>query len=275
MMKSTVKVLFLCNYTEREEGIVKRYGINFSEKNLILTNTNKGLFSASTLKIFACIFMFIDHFGVEIYPFNETYRIIGRLAYPIFAFFIAEGCKYTKNRLKRILTIFLLGVFCEAVYVYYSGEYYGNIMLTFSLSIILIYAMQEARKHLLKREWVKSGACATVFLLLLSAVYVFCDRYGVDYGFEGVITPLLCSVFMFTRDEDRADNKWINIAMLTVGLILLIMQRDALECQMWSLCAVPILALYNGQAGCRKMKYVFYVFYPLHLALIGLISEII
>lgn len=235
-------------------------------------NRVTNIFSSSTLKILACIFMFIDHFGAEIYPFNETYRIIGRLAYPIFAFFIAEGCKYTKNRLKRFLTIFMLGIGCETVYIAYSGAYYGNIMLTFSLSVILIYAMQELRKNLLNKHWGSGIIYSAVFAVLLYGVYIFCRKIYVDYEFEGVITPLLCSIFMFTKAEMKKDCKWINLAMLAIGLILLAIQDGAMECQWVSLLSVLILMLYNGKVGMRKMKYVFYAFYPLHLALIGILS---
>ncbi len=230
------------------------------------------IFSASTLKIFACIFMLTDHIGVELYPSVDVLRIIGRLAYPIFAYFIAEGCKYTKNRLKRFLTIFLLGVCCEAAYIYYSGMYYGNIMLTFSLSVVLIYAMQDMRKNLMKKAWVKGLVFTVIFAALLYGVYIFCKEMGVDYGFYGVITPLLCSVFMFTKNEGKKDNKWLNLAMLTVGMMLLITEKTAMRCQIWSLIAIPLLALYNGKAGIRKLKYVFYIFYPLHIAVIQLIS---
>ena len=60
-----------------------------------------GIFSNSTLKIFACLFMLIDHIGFHLYPRIFELRLIGRLAFPIFAFLIAEGCKYTKNKLKH------------------------------------------------------------------------------------------------------------------------------------------------------------------------------
>ena len=49
--------------------------------------------SASTLKIIACIFMVIDHIGVILLPDVELLRVIGRLSYPIFAYFLAEGCR--------------------------------------------------------------------------------------------------------------------------------------------------------------------------------------
>ena len=55
------------------------------------------ILSSSALKLLACGFMLIDHVGVRLFPDVLILRIIGRLAFPIFAFFIAEGCRYTRK----------------------------------------------------------------------------------------------------------------------------------------------------------------------------------
>ena len=62
-----------------------------------LLGRNFGL-SGNALKIIAAISMVIDHVGLMFFPTLKILRIIGRLAYPIFAFMIAEGCYYTKNK---------------------------------------------------------------------------------------------------------------------------------------------------------------------------------
>jgi hypothetical protein len=71
--------------------------------------------SASTLKIIACVFMVIDHIGVIILPDLLILRVLGRLSYPIFAYFLAEGCRYTRNKRKRFLLVLGLAVLCEGV----------------------------------------------------------------------------------------------------------------------------------------------------------------
>ncbi len=55
-----------------------------------------GFISNFSLKIIACIAMTIDHIGYLLFPNIIVFRIIGRLAFPILAYLIAEGCKYTK-----------------------------------------------------------------------------------------------------------------------------------------------------------------------------------
>ena len=56
-----------------------------------------GIFSNNVLKIIACITMLLDHMGFILFPEYPIFRIIGRIAFPIFAFLLAEGCYYTKN----------------------------------------------------------------------------------------------------------------------------------------------------------------------------------
>ena len=94
--------------------------------------------SASTLKIIACVTMVIDHVGAYIFTDLVILRIIGRLSFPIFAYFIAEGCRYTRHKLKRFLLVFGLGLLCEAAFFLYTGGLDGGILMTFSFSILLI-----------------------------------------------------------------------------------------------------------------------------------------
>lgn len=226
-----------------------------------LENKN-GFLSASSLKIMACIFMFIDHVGLEIFTQINILRVIGRLAYPIFAFFIAEGCKYTKNKTKRFVTMFLLGVLCEIIYIAYNGHYYGNILITFSLSVLLIHSLQKITDSL--TDFIK-------FAVILVAVYIICTQIGVDYGFSGVIAP----VFAIIPDlKGKKTSFFVRLGLFAVGLIFVVLENSMNGIQMWSLLAIPLLALYNGNAGNRKLKYGFYLFYPLHLVVIYFVSEI-
>lgn len=103
--------------------------------------------SGSTLKIVACVLMLCDHIGARLLPQYRILRIIGRLAFPIFAFCIAEGCRYTRHKWKHLGLIFGFGAVWEALLIYYYKEWDGNIFLTFSLSILLIYLWQWVKKQ--------------------------------------------------------------------------------------------------------------------------------
>lgn len=225
--------------------------------------------SACVLKILACLFMLLDHIGVMIFPDVLWLRVVGRFAYPLFAYFIAEGCRYTKNRTKRFLSVFILGVVCEAVYMLSGAPYYGNILLTFSVSILLIYLLGAVkRSYSLSR--LRFAFMIIAFALSLAAVYFYCKYVGLDYGFFGVVAPVLAVALddieaLSDKIYSKINRQIVSLFMFALGLLLITMFENVLSCQIWSLCAVLLLMLYNGNRGKYSLKYGFYLFYPLHL----------
>lgn len=109
---------------------------------------NAAIFSGNALKFIAAISMVIDHVGMLIFPEIRLFRIIGRIAFPIFSFMIAEGCKYTKDKLRYFLSVFLLGALCQSVYIIYENDMYMNVLITFSLSIVMVYSLQNFKSVL-------------------------------------------------------------------------------------------------------------------------------
>ena len=100
--------------------------------------------NGNVLKIIAVISMTIDHMGLMLFHDDIIMRCIGRLAFPIFGFMIAEGCFYTKNKLRYFLRVFILGVLCQIVYYVADKSVYLGILITFSLSIVTIFAYKYA-----------------------------------------------------------------------------------------------------------------------------------
>ena len=247
----------------------------------VTASQGRGL-SASTLKILACVFMLIDHVGFILLPDLLILRVIGRLAYPIFAYFIAEGCRYTRNKLKRFLLVLGLAVLCEGVYFFMMGEPEGGILLNFCFAILLIYQVQAIKKALARGKW----GVAILWLLLLMAsaagVYVFIEEVlYVDYGFWGVLIPVWTVLPDYKEGEapkwlERFSNRWVKLALFSGGLLLLCISRGLFEnIQSFSLLALPLLALYNGLPGRKGLKYGFYIFYPAHLAVLWVIAAIL
>ena len=102
------------------------------------------VFKRDVLKLIAVISMIIDHIGKLFFPNFLFLQIIGRLAMPIFAFFIAEGFYYTKNKAKYLLTIFIFAILSQIPYNY---MWHGlNILFTFTLSLALLFMWEFIKK---------------------------------------------------------------------------------------------------------------------------------
>lgn len=214
--------------------------------------------SGNQLKILAVIFMTIDHIGLYLFPGVSIFRIIGRLAFPIFAFTFAEGCKYTKNRTRHFLVLCLFAVLCQAVYSYAMKSLYQNILVTLALSALVIYSFDFAKKT---RSFLSYSLAIAVLILVFYICFMLPSVIGrgfaIDYGFYGVMLPVLCYIGKTKQEK---------VLLLSMGLLLLAPSIGTI--QLFSLFAVPIIALYDGTRGKWRMKNFFYIYYPLHLVVI-------
>ncbi len=209
--------------------------------------------SALILKLIAALSMAIDHTGLILFGNEMWMRAIGRIAFPLFAFFIAEGFRYTRNRLRYLFGIFSLGVFCQIFASAFAGEDMLNILITFSLSILLLFLLTESKTDI---------RYLFLFGSALIAVLIFTEHVSVDYGFCGVILPLFPALF---------EKKWARLASFSAGLLLLCTESTLSgghELQWLCLLALIPLALYNGKRGKYSIKYFFYIFYPVHLSVL-------
>ena len=174
-------------------------------------------------------------------------RRIGRLAFPIFCFLIAEGIAHTRDIRKYGLRLLVFAVVSELPYnmlITHEWFYLGkqNIFFTLLLGVLLVYVYER-----IDDAWQK-WLC--MVLVLVAAVLL-----RVDYGVSGVVLIFVMHLF-----RDRA-------GAVTVLSFPLLGKVSAM------LGLVPIF-MYNGQRGfvtSRAAKYAFYLFYPLHmLALCGI-----
>ena len=157
-------------------------------------------FTAYQLKWLAIITMTIDHFGVVVLlPFTQSEsigtlyliaRLIGRLAFPLFGFMIAEGIFRSKRPIQYISRLALMGLLIGLA-MFLLGEFgiqalSGNIFIDLTMAALAMYLFKQ--KSFVYR-----------FLALLPIFYVmmtsfnnqFPNYLSADYGFYGLIMMLL------------------------------------------------------------------------------------
>ena len=221
----------------------------------------RSVLTGNQLKILAMITMTCDHMGLMLFPHLQWLRILGRLAMPIYAYMIAEGCRYTRDRKKYLLRLLSLGVLCQAVYLIAMGSLYMCILITFSLSVCLINLLDQVKQEASSCNWIKlwAGMILTFFLCVILPDLLPNTDFEVDYGLPGVLLPVLI-YGAGTRG-------------LLLGVALVALNFGGIH--WYAFLAVPFLLAYNGQRGKANIGKLFYWYYPAHLVAIYGISQII
>ena len=221
------------------------------------------LLTNNQLKILALIAMTADHVGLQLLPQFGILRIIGRLAFPIFAYMIAEGCTYTKNRKRYLLTLAVMAALFQIVYFVAMDSVYQGIFVTFTLSVALIFAIDRARiskTPCAVLTAVGTGLAVLFFTVVLPVLLPHTD-YDVDYGIWGVLLPV--AVYFVPG------RLW---KLAAAGAMLVPLALSSAANQWYALVALIPLALYSGQRGKYRMKNLFYIYYPAHLVVIWLLD---
>lgn len=227
------------------------------------------LLNRNHIKIIAVVSMLIDHIGVLFFPEMVCFRIIGRIAFPLFAFFIAEGFFYTKNKHKYLWLLIFFAVVAIYPYYLFTGYWFKfNILFTFAFSVIIMLLIEKimTSKNLDKFAYSFLLALLLLFISLLSMLNIL------NYGIFGVILPVL----LWLTKKNKA-------LQLTVFVFVLILQSFEImlfnsfiiPTQIFSLLAVIIVLFYNGQKGKLDLKYFFYLFYPLHFIILWCINYLL
>lgn len=245
-----------------------------SLKKILVTAREKSrILTGNMIKIIAAILMVIDHVGVLFPSLGITLRILGRISMPLFAFMISEGARYTKNRFKYFGMIAGLATACQLVYWFAIKDLYMSILVTFSLSIILIYSLRFVKWSYLSGEGNNLAKVVSPFLFgcLICLTYHLTTWLTIDYGFIGILLPVAASLTDFRGLKLPEKIKWIDslyvrISIMAIPMLIRCIIENSI---MWySLLAIPILLLYSGDRGKTNMKYFFYIFYPTHLVVL-------
>ena len=238
------------------------------DKFKILTN--------NALKIIACVSMIFDHIGIIMFPTAIWLRAIGRLAYPLFAFCIAEGCYYTKDKIKHLIIIALLGVAIQLFEYVFLEMIDLSIFIVFSISIILIYLLDDIDKAIRNKKKITSIISISIFSALLVGLNILAYYtliFDANFGYYGIMVPVILYAI---KKYLNKHSWWIYIDCIV--LVFLFVARTFITKNvvvLFSFLVIPLLLMYNEKRGKWKIKYFFYLFYPLHLVVIYLINLLI
>ncbi len=214
------------------------------------------------LKIIAMVSMLIDHMGYILFPQYRWMRIVGRLAFPIFAYMIAEGCAHTRNRAGYLFRMVAFAAIVQAAYYVAMDSLRQCCFVTFSMSIATIYAADCYRKN----KGIFSAALAGITLAALVYVCVMLPGrlpgFRIEYGLFGVLLPVV--IYLVPGKEGK---------VVAAAAMLMAISSNYSRLQWYALLSLPLLVLYNGNRGKAKLKYLFYIFYPTHLVVLYFIGQ--
>ena len=220
--------------------------------------------SRDVLKLIAIVSMLLDHVGKLFFPKILILQIIRRLAFPIFAFFIAEGFYYTRNKLKYFINILIFAVIAQVPYGFLWGGL--NILFTFACSLFLMFIWNLTAKL----DKLESMILKIVLLLIIVVVCGFALITDMSYRWYGILLPF--AFYIFRKNQVV---KFLIFTCLTVGFVLehiLWLDKHVTFnnlMQLFSLFSIILLIFYNDTLkGNKKFKYLFYIFYPLHLVVL-------
>ena len=209
------------------------------------------------LKVIAIVTMTIDHIGTILFPDDIILNIIGRFSFPIFAYLIVLGTENTRNPMKYMITLFSFAMLSQFPYfLAFSFEplYRLNILFSLFLSVLTIYLYNK-------------GNILAIVPILISIILPTEGSYYVPLTAVGM--RML-----------KSNTKLGLLVLLALNLPFLMIP----DMQVLSLFAVPIVLLHISNRLKKEIlipenstyytlrKYAFYIYYPLHLALIYLIS---
>ncbi len=223
------------------------------------------IFSGSALKVIAVISMLIDHIGfiflkpdafVLLSVFGKqitlywVMRFIGRMAFPIFAFLLVEGVRYTRNRFRYGLNLCIFALLSEVPWdLLFYGKWFTfqkqNVFFTLLLGYIAICLYEKFKGRFVLQAGVLAGLFAVAVVL------------RADYSYAGYVFILLVYALQ--------NHRLIQALVAASGLLPFGIKPV--------IAYVPLM-LYNGKRGFihgKVLKYAFYAFYPLHMLALFLI----
>lgn len=237
--------------------------------------TLPGNLDADFLKWTGIAAMTADHIGRFLLPDQIWLQVVGRLAFPLFAWSLVLGHHRTRDVGRYLLRLAILAVVAQPVYslLFPITHHYGiqlNIVVSLALGLLAIHALHTERWGVL------AGVIGVVVLPNISLQTVGRTPYVIDYGLRGLLLMLAMHLVIDKSILIRAcilggilafpwlhpTEPVIEFAERTIGL------------QGFAILSLPIL-LSPVQTRLPRAKWFFYIYYPAHLLVIWVVMEAI
>ena len=222
------------------------------------------VFSGAQLKYIAFLSMLIDHVNKAlIYPIlnegllldiSDFFDVIGRIAFPLFAFFVVEGFFKTRNRKKYLTNLLVFAVISEVPFdMFLSSTFFNmranNVLFTLALSLITIWIIDILKDKLENKPRILWYLASVIFILISCLISM---QLGLDYEHHAIIIVYLFYIFY--------NKPVVGCALAYLSIIK----------EIWSILGFGLVLTYNGERG-KQNKIINYWFYPVHLLILGIL----
>lgn len=255
--------------------------------------------NATHIKLFALLFMTIDHIGYfgfytpPISDYYSTLRLIGRIAAPLFLYFVVEGVKHTRNKEKFLIRLYIAAVCTElcnklvSKFLFNSVLSFGNIFYTFAWVVLLIIICDKVIEYIKTKNFIRASLYSLGILAFIVIVHFIEDAAQGKSLISNIIQilfrspgkaeySLICIIIGIAWYY--TDSRIIHCLILLLpcitsflGILDGVTYCNFARGNQWGMIfALPFILLYNGKRG-KGMKYLFYIYYPLHTYLLAML----
>lgn len=222
------------------------------------------LLSGAALKYIAMLSMLIDHINKALlYPnlnggflgiVSDFADIFGRIAFPLFCFMLVEGFFKTHSRLKYLRNLLIFGVISEIPFDMFTTAVFfnfnwNNVMFTLAFVIITLWCIDFLKNKIPKVLWFISS------VLILAVMSLFTMLLGLDYDYHAILIGYFFYIFR-------------EIRILYIPFCFASMYKEP-----WALLGFGLTLTYNEKRG-KQYKWLNYLFYPIHLLILGIIRRL-
>lgn len=260
-------------------------------------------FNAFQIKIIALITMTLDHFSkYQTFTVNKTFNdvlgIVGRIAAPLFLFMVVEGLRHTRSKPKYIFRLYIAGVVIGITNrivekISGTGTLFDNTLPMLFYTALFAFCIENIIKNRSKIKSVCIAVCGLIvpfFFYIINVILqengyssiwriisiLFPSPLSVSYSIVFVIMGVAwyfiknkiinCVILGLLSVACKLVPATVFFAVPTVWLSPVFISTFGLfvNDQWWMFLAIPFILLYNGEKG-HSLKYLFYIYYPLHV----------